>query len=60
MKKVCLSLLMGLMVQMTFGQTLEKMQWFNEPEQWEIKIMYCPCPLLRKVITGVFLTTVLQ
>ena len=36
MKKVCLSLLMGLMVQMTFGQTLEKMQWFNEPEQWEI------------------------
>ena len=37
MKKVCLSLLMGLMVQMTFGQTLEKMQWFNEPEQWEIK-----------------------
>lgn len=37
-----------------------KMQWFNEPEQWEVKIMYCPCPLLRKVITGVFLTTVLQ
>ena len=37
MKKVCLSLLMGLMVQITFGQTLEKMQWFNEPEQWEIK-----------------------
>ena len=37
MKKVCLSLLMGLMVQMTFGQTLEKMQWFNEPEQWEVK-----------------------
>lgn len=27
MKKVCLSLLMGLMVQITFGQTLEKMQW---------------------------------
>ena len=37
MKKVCLSLLMGLMVQMTFGQTLEKMQWFNEPDPWEIK-----------------------
>lgn len=37
MKKVCLNLLMGLMVQITFGQTLEKMQWFNEPEQWEIK-----------------------
>ena len=37
MKKVCLSLLMGLMVQMTFGQTLEKMQWFNEPEKRENK-----------------------
>lgn len=22
---------------MMFGQTLEKMQWFNEPGQWEIK-----------------------
>ena len=37
MKKVCLALFMGLMVQVTFAQTLEKMQWFNEPDQWEIK-----------------------
>lgn len=22
---------------MTMAQTLEKMQWFNEPESWEIK-----------------------
>lgn len=26
-----------LLAQSAFGQTLEKMQWFNEPEQWEIK-----------------------
>lgn len=25
------------MVQMAFAQSLEKMQWFNEPEKWEIK-----------------------
>lgn len=54
MKKVCLSLLMGLMVQMTFGQTLEKMQWFNEPEQWEIKNNVLSMSLLRKVILAYF------
>ena len=37
MKKVCLALFMGLMAQVTFAQTLGKMQWFNEPDQWEIK-----------------------
>ena len=37
MKKVCLALFMGLMAQVTFAQTLGKMQWFNEPQQWEIK-----------------------
>ena len=37
MKKVCLTLFMGLMAQVTFAQTLGKMQWFNEPDQWEIK-----------------------
>lgn len=26
-----------MLAQSAFGQTLEKMQWFNEPEQWEIK-----------------------
>lgn len=25
------------LVQKTFSQTLEKMNWFNEPEKWEIK-----------------------
>lgn len=25
------------LVQKTFAQTLEKMNWFNEPEKWEIK-----------------------
>ena len=24
-------------VQLGWAQSLEKMQWFNEPEQWEIK-----------------------
>ena len=26
-----------LMAQTASAQTLEKMQWFNDPEQWEIK-----------------------
>ena len=36
MKKIVLS---GLMIATSFAcmaQSLEKMQWFNEPEQWEI------------------------
>ena len=37
MKKLLFSLLMMIGVQASFAQTLEKMQWFNEPEQWEIK-----------------------
>ena len=37
MKKLFFSLLMMIGVQASFAQTLEKMQWFNEPEQWEIK-----------------------
>lgn len=37
MKKVILSLFISMMMQTSFAQTLEKMQWFNEPEQWEIK-----------------------
>ena len=24
------------------AQSLEKMQWFNEPQKWEIKITVCP------------------
>ena len=37
MKKI-LVYLFGLLSMQTAGaQTLEKMQWFNEPEQWEIK-----------------------
>lgn len=37
MKKVFLSLLATITVQMALAQTLEKMQWFNEPETWEIQ-----------------------
>lgn len=37
MKKILLGLFAFLSVQNASAQTLEKMQWFNEPEQWEIK-----------------------
>ena len=37
MKKLLFGLLMAVVAQTSFAQTLEKMQWFNEPEQWEIK-----------------------
>jgi regulation of enolase protein 1 (concanavalin A-like superfamily) len=37
MKKILLGLFAFLSVQNVSAQTLEKMQWFNEPEQWEIK-----------------------
>mgnify|MGYP003557877148 CR=1 FL=1 len=31
---------------MTMAQTLEKMQWFNEPESWEIKQLDKPIPFV--------------
>ncbi|MBB4044743.1 hypothetical protein GGR06_002541 [Bacteroides reticulotermitis] len=37
MKKSILAILVLLCAQMGHSQTLEKMQWFNEPERWEIK-----------------------
>ena len=37
MKKIILSVAMFAIVQAGFAQRLEKMQWFNEPEKWEIK-----------------------
>ena len=37
MKKILLGLFAFLSIQNVSAQTLEKMQWFNEPEQWEIK-----------------------
>ncbi|MFC3560459.1 DUF1349 domain-containing protein [Pedobacter jamesrossensis] len=37
MKKFILSILAITLVQKGFAQSLEKMQWFNEPEKWEIK-----------------------
>lgn len=37
MKKLALSFCAIFLVQKTFAQTLEKMNWFNEPEKWEIK-----------------------
>ncbi|MBE9585519.1 DUF1349 domain-containing protein [Mucilaginibacter sp. JRF] len=37
MKKLLLSLLAAGFMYNAQAQTLEKMQWFNEPEKWEIK-----------------------
>lgn len=38
MKKLGISLLVSLAMGLPLkAQTLEKMQWFNEPEQWEVK-----------------------
>lgn len=37
MRKILFSLFMMAVAQASFAQTLEKMQWFNEPQQWEIK-----------------------
>jgi regulation of enolase protein 1 (concanavalin A-like superfamily) len=37
MKKFLKTILLLLMVGNTHAQSLEKMQWFNEPEKWEIK-----------------------
>ncbi|MCT2409350.1 DUF1349 domain-containing protein [Chryseobacterium antibioticum] len=37
MKRLVLSFCVIFLVQKTFSQTLEKMNWFNEPEKWEIK-----------------------
>ena len=37
MKKITLAVLFLFLIQNLSAQTLEKMQWFNEPEKWEIK-----------------------
>lgn len=37
MKKVIMCLLAIVSVQSVMAQSLEKMQWFNEPEKWEVK-----------------------
>lgn len=37
LRKLLYGLLAGLLTQASFAQTLEKMQWFNEPEEWEIQ-----------------------
>lgn len=36
-KKAFVALLIAMAVQSGFAQSLEKMQWFNEPQKWEIK-----------------------
>ena len=36
-KKLFVGLMLLFVSQLSFSQTLEKMQWFNEPEKWEIK-----------------------
>ncbi|MCX2575789.1 DUF1349 domain-containing protein [Pedobacter sandarakinus] len=36
MKKIILSIITLAMVQTGLAQSLDKMQWFNEPEKWEI------------------------
>ena len=37
MRKLFLSMAAGLLTASATAQTLERMQWFNEPESWEIK-----------------------
>jgi regulation of enolase protein 1 (concanavalin A-like superfamily) len=37
MKKVGLSVLLFVLTQISFAQTIEKMQWFNEPKEWDVK-----------------------
>lgn len=37
MKRIFLSFFTIFIIAKNFGQTLEKMTWFNEPEKWEIK-----------------------
>lgn len=37
MKKIILCIITLVITQTGFAQTLEKMQWFNEPQKWEIK-----------------------
>ncbi|WP_348822894.1 DUF1349 domain-containing protein [Flavobacterium aestuarii] len=37
MKKIVLSVLVCMSLQNLSAQSLNKMQWFNEPEKWEIK-----------------------
>eukprot|EP01132_Coremiostelium_polycephalum_P021354 gene21354-25360_t len=36
MKKIILAIFSLMVAQTSFAQRLEKMQWFNEPEKWEI------------------------
>ena len=37
MKKLLLSFVTFILTTTSMAQTWEKMQWFNEPENWEIK-----------------------
>ena len=37
MKKISVSLFAVVLAQFASAQSLEKMQWFNEPEKWEVK-----------------------
>lgn len=37
MKKLLVSMAAMLLATTSMAQTLERMQWFNEPENWEIK-----------------------
>lgn len=37
MKKILICLFAVITTQLSMAQSLEKMQWFNEPEKWEVK-----------------------
>lgn len=37
MKKIILTLLIAISAQGVFAQSLDKLQWFNEPQKWSIK-----------------------
>ena len=56
MKKLILSLFGMMALSSVAAQSLEKMNWFNEPEKWEIKDSKT---MTMFVTLGVYHTTVL-
>lgn len=59
-KLVLLSFVIVASLQFCGAQSLDKMQWFNEPEQWGLKTSHFPCRSLPKVTIGGFPITGLR
>lgn len=53
-KLVLLSFVIVASLQFCGAQSLDKMQWFNEPEQWEIKDKSLSMQVTPKVTIGGF------